>query len=96
MNGNGFGVLIDSDQAGPFTVEVSNNSIHDYGSKGVWASAAGVIADIRDNWISSVGPASGALQFGVYVLNGAVADVHHNRISEGLCGSLPTLTCFAL
>jgi hypothetical protein len=47
------------------------------------------------NAIASIGPSSGALQFGVYILNGAVADVHHNRISEGLCGSLPTLTCAA-
>jgi hypothetical protein len=43
--------------------------------------------DIAGNSISGVGPASGTLQFGVF-LNGAAGQISGNMISEGLCGTL--------
>jgi len=94
---NGFGVLVDATQPGPFTVSVEHNSIHDYTSNGVFAngSAGGVKADIDGNDISGIGPVSGTFQFAVYLLNGAVGHVRHNVLTEGLCGSLTTVACRA-
>ena len=96
--GNGFGVRIDSNQPGPFTVSVEHNTIHDYGADGVLVTGAGgtpLTAEIDGNTISGPGPAIGTFQFGVFVANGAAGHIHHNMITEGLCGSLPTPTCFA-
>ncbi|HUD98924.1 MAG TPA: right-handed parallel beta-helix repeat-containing protein [Bryobacteraceae bacterium] len=94
--GNGFGVLVDSDGslAGPFNVSVLESSIHDYEQDGIYVVGPGagvspaiVNVTIAGNSISGIGPASGTLQFGVF-LNGAVGQITGNRISEGLCGSL--------
>jgi nitrous oxidase accessory protein NosD len=102
--GNGFGVLVDNDGSlpGPFNVSVLQNSIHDYEQDGIYVlgpgsgiSTAVVNVTIASNSISGVGPASGTLQFGVF-LNGAVGQITGNRISEGLCGALSLSDCFNL
>jgi len=94
--GNGFGVLVDNDGTlpGPFKVSIQQNSIHDYEQDGIYVvgpgsgvSTAVVNVDIAGNSISGVGPASGTLQFGVF-LNGAAGRITGNRISEGTCGTL--------
>lgn len=92
--GNGFGVLIDSSDAGPFQVSVKHNSIHDYTKDGVYATNAGVTADVEDNSISGVGPSGGIpFQFAVFVLNGASGVIRGNVITEGLCGTLSAADC---
>jgi hypothetical protein len=102
--GNGFGVLVDNDGRlpGPCNVSVSQNSIHDYEQDGIYVlgpgsgvSSAVVNVTIAGNSISGVGPASGTLQFGVF-LNGAVGYITGNRISEGLCGPLTLSDCYNL
>ncbi len=95
---NGFGVLVDANQPGPFTVSVEHNSIHDYTAHGVFANGTEgkVVAKIDGNTISGVGPVSGSFQFAVYLLNGAVGYVRHNSLTEGLCGSLTTVACRAV
>jgi hypothetical protein len=94
--GNGFGVLVENDGSlpGPFNVSVGQSSIHDYTQDGIYVvgpgagiSPAAVNVDIAGNSISGVGPASGTLQFGVF-LNGAAGQITGNMISEGLCGTL--------
>jgi len=94
--GNGFGVLVENDGSlpGPFNVSVTASSIHDYTQDGIYVlgpgsgiSSAVVNVDIAGNSISGVGPASGTLQFGVF-LNGAAGQISGNMISEGLCGTL--------
>jgi hypothetical protein len=83
-------------QRGPFRVSIEHNSIHDYARDGIWAVGSGVFADVIGNSISGVGPSSGSLQWGVFILNGAYSLVRANRISEGLCGTLQFSDCFAL
>src|SRR5208282_513696 len=56
---SGFGVEVESDQSGPFSVSVEHNSIHDYTRDGVYVTGSGVTARIEDNSISGVGPAIG-------------------------------------
>jgi nitrous oxidase accessory protein NosD len=93
--GNGFGVLVDSNQPGPFNVSVDHNSIHDFTKDGIQALTAGVTVEIAGNTISGVGPAGGIfLQFGVFVVNGAVGLITGNVINEGGCGTLAALDCF--
>lgn len=92
--GNGFGVLVDSSEPGPFHVSITNNSIHDYTKDGVQAINAGVNLKIGGNTITGAGPAGGfAFQFAVFVLNGAAADIDGNVITEGLCGTLSPGDC---
>jgi len=91
--GNGFGVAVDASQTGSFHVIVRHNSIHDFGANGVQVTGAGVSAEISQNTISGVGPATGVFQFGVFILNGAVAQILNNTITEGLCGSLAISDC---
>ncbi|MGA7409740.1 MAG: right-handed parallel beta-helix repeat-containing protein [Bryobacteraceae bacterium] len=95
---NGFGVLVDANQPGPFSVSVEHNSIHDYTANGVFVNgtAGGVKAEIVGNTISGVGPASGTKQFAIYLLNGAIGKIHDNALTEGLCGSLTTVACIAV
>src|SRR5271163_3558177 len=52
QSGTGFGVVIDKDTTGAFSVLVDQNSIHDYSKDGVLAIGAGITATISDNTIS--------------------------------------------
>jgi hypothetical protein len=94
--GNGFGVAVDSSEAGPFHVEIEENSIHDYQRDGIDVSSAGVSVEIEGNNISGLGPASGVNQFGIFLLNGAVGEVEGNVITEGACGTLSISDCVNL
>jgi hypothetical protein len=92
--GNGVGVLVDTSQTtGAFHVSIVNNSIHGFTAYGVEVNGAGITASIAQNTVSGVGPTSGFFQFGVFILNGAVAQINNNVITEGLCGSLTTSDC---
>jgi nitrous oxidase accessory protein NosD len=93
--GNGFGVVVDSSDAGPFHVVIENNSIHDFQRDGIEVSSAGINVEI-DNNISGLGPASGTNQFGIFLLNGAVGQVEGNIITEGACGTLSPTDCLSL
>ena len=86
--GNGFGVEVDTatGQTGPFSVSISGNSIHDFNRNGIVAYGAGITAEVSSNTITGVGPSTGYFQFGIFVANGAVGRVTHNRISQGNCG----------
>jgi hypothetical protein len=98
FSGNGFGVLIETDgsKPGPFSVCVTHSSIHDFTRDGIVAQGAELNARIVENSIAGPGPTSGSLQFGVFILNGAVGDVKHNSINEGTCGSLTLQSCVSL
>ena len=93
--GNGFGVEVDAaaGQAGPFSVSVNGNSIHDFNRNGVLATGAGVTAEISGNTIAGVGPSTGYFQFGVFIANGAVGQVTRNTISQGNCGNISFTDC---
>ncbi|MGH9512522.1 MAG: right-handed parallel beta-helix repeat-containing protein [Terriglobales bacterium] len=92
--GNGIGVQVDADQSRHFHVSVENNSIHDYSANGIRVDGSGVTAEIEGNNVSGVGPSIGTFQFGVLVVNGAVAQIKGNVITEGRCGTLSATDCF--
>ena len=94
--GNGFGVVVDSSDPGPFHVTIANNSIHDYQRDGVEVSNAGVNVEIEGNDVSGVGPASGINQFGIFLLNGAGGEIEGNVITEGTCEALSSTDCVNL
>jgi nitrous oxidase accessory protein NosD len=94
--GNGFGVVVDSSEAGPFDVEIEHNSIHDFQRDGIEVSNAGVNVEIEGNNISGLGPSTGINQFGIFLLNGAAGQVKDNVITEGACGTLSPTDCFNL
>jgi nitrous oxidase accessory protein NosD len=96
QNGTGFGVVIDTDTTGTFSVLVDQNSIHDYSKDGVLAVGAGVTATVSNNTISGKGPSAANFQFGIFVENGAVAHIRKNFITEGLCGVLSVSACLAV
>jgi hypothetical protein len=96
QNGTGFGVVIDTDTTGTFSVLVDQNSIHDYSKDGVLVIGTGITATISDNTISGKGPGAANLQFGVFIENGAVAHIKKNVITEGLCGVLSGSACLAV
>jgi hypothetical protein len=99
--GNGFGVLVDSDGtvSGPFNVAVNQNNIHNYGKDGIFAlgpaygvSPVPVNVEAAGNSIAGIGPASGTLQFGVFLI-GATGWITGNMINEGTCGALDFNDC---
>ena len=96
--GNGFGVQIEATQpaTSSFQVTVAQNSIHDYNANGILATGAGLSAQIQGNTISGVGPSSGTFQFGIFIANGATAQITRNMITEGLCGALTVTDCIGL
>jgi hypothetical protein len=94
--GNGFGVQVDSDAPGPYSVVVEDNSIHDYTANGVLIEDTGVTATVQHNGISGVGPSSGVFQFGIFVANGAVGHIFGNVITEGNCGAIAISDCIGL
>lgn len=95
--GNGFGVEANENSAAPFSVTVSNSSIHDFGRNGVLVIGAGETADINGNSIQGVGPSTGVNQFGVFLALGATGRVTGNHIVQGNCGTIPVLpNCFNL
>ncbi|HTC91345.1 MAG TPA: right-handed parallel beta-helix repeat-containing protein [Bryobacteraceae bacterium] len=91
--GNGVGVQVDTSQSGTFHVSMNNNTIHSFTAYGVEVTGVGVTANISQNTISGVGPSSGFFQFGIFIFNGAIAQINSNVITEGLCGSLTTADC---
>jgi hypothetical protein len=94
--GNGFGVQVDADQAGPFQVKMLNNSIHDFTANGILVEGANIRADVEGNVVSGVGPSQGVFQFGVFIANGAVGLIKDNVITEGNCGALATTDCIGV
>lgn len=95
LDGNGFGILLESSGTNQSTVNVSGNSIHDYTKDGIRAIGVGLIARINGNVVSGTGPAGGfSFQFGIFVRDGAVGLVQGNQISEGDCGNLSIGDCF--
>lgn len=93
--GTGFGVFVDGNGAGPYHVQIANNSVHDYTRNGVLAVGDAITVDVQGNTISGIGPAIGVPQFGVFIANGALGRVTDNIITEGLCGTLDIDTCIA-
>ncbi len=94
--GNGFGVAVDSSEAGPFHVKIEHNSIHDFQRDGIEVSNAGVNVEIEGNNISGLGPSTGINQFGIFLLSGSVGQVKGNIITEGTCGKLSATDCVNL
>jgi nitrous oxidase accessory protein NosD len=92
-SGNGFGVVVDSSQAGPFHIEIENNSIHDFQRGGIIATNAGINATIQGNNVSGLGPATRINQFGIAMGAGAVGQIKSNIITEGNCGKLSPNHC---
>lgn len=95
--GNGSGVLVDEDgsRKGPFRVSVQENSIHDHLRDGVFSNGPDVQIDVDGNTITGIGPSSGSLQFGVFLLQ-ATGTVRNNLLTEGNCGSFAPDPCIAL
>jgi nitrous oxidase accessory protein NosD len=96
--GNGFGIEVDTaaGQTGPFSVLISGNSIHDFNRDAILVSGAGITTQITGNAISGIGPSTGYFQFGVFIANGAVAQITKNTISQGNCGSIDPTSCINL
>ncbi len=92
-SGNGFGVVTDSSEAGPFHVEIENNSVHDFQRGGIISTNAGVNVTIQGNNVSGLGPATGINQFGIGMGAGAVGQIKSNIITEGSCGKLSSTRC---
>jgi len=96
FSGNGFGVVVTSNDSGPHHVGLANNSIHDYQRDGIQVVNTGVSVEIENNNISGFGPSTGINQFGIFLLNGAVGEIEGNVITEGSCGTLSATDCYNL
>ena len=94
-SGNAIQVDTDGKQTG-FQVELTENSIHDFTRNGIFVAGRGVTANVDRNSISGRGPASGGFQFGIFIYNGAVAQVTRNLITQGPCGALSYGDCLDL
>jgi hypothetical protein len=95
--GNGSGVQADqSGTAGSYTITVQGNSIHDFGRNGVVVNGAGQNVTVTGNSITGPGPSAGVNQFGVFLANGVVGQVTGNSITQGNCGTVSILNCFAI
>lgn len=91
--GNGNAIHVDSTQAGSYTIAVKHNSIHDFARNGILVMGTGINATVESNTIAGIGPSTGSFQFGIFIANGAVANVRWNMVSQGNCGSLEFVPC---
>jgi nitrous oxidase accessory protein NosD len=96
FSGNGFGVVVSSSDSNSHSIEIKNNSIHDYQRDGIEVSNTGVSVDVENNNVSGLGPGAGVNQFAIFLLNGAVGRIEGNIITEGSCGTLSPTDCVNL
>jgi hypothetical protein len=75
---------------------VVNSSIHDFGRDGILVNGAAERANINNNFITGIGPSTGANQFGVFLAEGATRQVIGNYIAQGNCGSISITNCYPL
>jgi hypothetical protein len=95
--GNGYGALIETDgsQPGRFHVRVAGSTFHDFTRDGLLVQGEGVSVEVLANSFSGAGPITGSLQFSIFILNGPLAIVKGNIISEGNCGPLTPDQCLS-
>jgi hypothetical protein len=75
-------------------VSITGNSVHDFSRNGILVRGTGLNADIVENVVSGRGPEYGGFQFGVFVADGAVAQITKNTLFQANCGSLSDERCF--
>jgi len=91
--GNGNAIHVDATQPGSFTVAVKHNSIREFARNGILVMGTGITANVESNTITGIGPSTGSFQFGIFIANGAVANVRWNMVSQGNCGGLEFVPC---
>jgi len=76
---------------GSSVVTLSRNSVDDYQKNGITANETGTTATITQNFVSGIGPTTGAAQNGIQVGFGAAGIVESNTVSNNIwspCSSL--------
>jgi len=66
------------------TGRIIGNAIDDYQKTGILVAHAGSTAEVAYNTIRGAGPTAVTAQNGVQISDGAVADVHDNRVSDNI------------
>ncbi len=96
--GNGAGVQADQDSTttASYSITVRNSSIHDFGRNAILVNGSGQSADIENNFITGIGPSTGANQFGIFLANGVTGLVNGNYIAQGNCGAIDISDCYNL
>jgi hypothetical protein len=79
-------------------VDIAESSIHDYQKNGITANEVGTEVTIEGNFVTGLGPTTGAAQNGIQIGFGAQGTIRHNTVANYLwspCVSVDSCTATA-
>jgi parallel beta-helix repeat protein len=100
LNGcqTGTGILVQSGGGQISSVAIDSTSVHDFQKNGITANEVGTQVHIRGNFVTGVGPTTGAAQNGIQVGFGATGSIMDNTVSNNIwspCVAVSTCTAVA-
>ena len=86
LNGcqSGTAIFVQSGGGGASELEVHDSVLYDYQKNGITANEAGTAITVHDNFVTGVGPTSGAAQNGIQVGFGAGGEIRRNTVTNNI------------
>jgi hypothetical protein len=84
LNGcqSGSAILVQSGGGQTSVVNIDDSSIHDYQKNGITANEIGTQVTIEGNFVTGLGPTTGAAQNGIQIGFGAAGTIRHNTVAN--------------
>jgi hypothetical protein len=84
LNGcaSGSAILVQSGGGQTSVVDIAESSIHDYQKNGITANETGTQVTIEGNFVTGLGPTTGAAQNGIQIGFGAQGTIRHNTVAN--------------
>ena len=100
LNGcqSGSAILVQSGGGQKSVVDIAESSIHDYQKNGITANEVGTEVTIEGNFVTGLGPTTGAAQNGIQIGSGAQGTIRHNTVANHIwspCVSVDSCTATA-
>lgn len=100
LNGcqSGTGIFVQSGSGGMSDVHIRRSSIHDFQKNGITADEIGTSVAIDGNFVTGLGPTTGAAQNGIQIGFGAGGSITNNTVSDNVwspCMAAATCTAVA-
>jgi pectin methylesterase-like acyl-CoA thioesterase len=95
---SGSAILVQSGGGGTSVVSILDSSIHDYQKNGITANETGTQVTIEGNFVTGLGPTTGAAQNGIQIGFGAAGTIRHNTVANHIwapCVSVDSCTATA-
>jgi len=81
---SGNGIEVETTSGGSSNVVLNSNSVDDYQKNGITANETGSNVTIRSNFVSGIGPTTGAAQNGIQIGFGATGLIESNTVANNV------------